>query len=735
MDNSPKVTYKIGPRALGEAEIVQKLYSQYQRAKVYDQKNWNRWQKNVRFHWGIDNDLGLGQWPTGVVADLMQQGRQVGTFNLCRPTVNNFAGDIMQAPFGFKFSPIDGAENSTTQKINAQIYIDKDVCAWKATELEMVVGGLIMRSDIEMYVNKNFPPKDYVGLRVILPGMITYDPDWKDSKSQACKWCDKESYLSAEQILEIYGTDPDKRGKITQSILFAALGKDALKALAEWEAKYGADYGDNTGAIPYQDRPEIWGSRYKVIEHFEMKIVKKRYEYAITETGDEISIPDMGDVAAKVEWLNTNVPGWIPDQIFEETIDEKVQYVTAYCPGLSVSFCLASGPTEIQCGRLQFFPWSAYRMYGEYGGIIDAIIDAQETINYWESMVIHKLQVDGGSGSQFMDPSAFESEGEADRYIAERNNPRAVFRMRKDALRQYPNGPAVPTMKASFPNEAYQHLQHIIEMLWPKLSGITPASRGEAESAQESGVLYNQKKLQAQVERMVVHESLRTWYNELGEAYLYQTAHMRAGKRMEFFDRKTKQPVVWNDRQIIRDDVGNEVEVIIDDITSLKRNRHKVDIIESADSPSRRDEVIRTVSVYARSIPATQPLTLMELTHEIAKNIDVFDEEQKAQLDADYEKERVIAEQQIKTNLVKLQLEEAAATMQLMQMQQQIAAMQAGVQPGMPQQSQPGGSVDGAPAPEIPNQEQAVEGMQEIAPEQQMMSENSQMIPQESGAL
>jgi hypothetical protein len=682
-------------RNLSESEVVKRLYAQHQRAKAHEAKNWERWQKNIRFHWGIDSDLGLGQWPASTVADMVMQGRQVGTFNLCRPTVNNFAGEIMQSPFGFKYSPVDSAENSITQKLNSQIYIDKDVCDWRQVELDMVIGGLIMRSDVEMYISKEYAPKDYVGLRTLLPGVVTYDPNWKASRSKECAWADKETYLSAQQILDLYGDTCEKRRGIMRSVLYKAYGERALEALAEWEFKYGAEYGQNTGAIPYQDRPEIWGSMYKVIEHYEMKIIKKKYEFVVTETGDEIPIPEGLDVAEKIQWLNTNVPGWIPDQVFEDEIDEKIQYVTAYCPGISQEFYLSHGQTEIQCGRLQFFPWSAYRMYGEYGGILDAVIDAQETLNYWESMIIHKLQVDGGSGSQCYDPSAFESDSEADRYVKERNNPRAVFRLRKDFLRQYPNGPAVPTVKSQFPSEAYEHLRHIIEMMWPKLSGVTPASRGEAESSSESGVLYNQKKIQAQVERMVVHESLRNWYNDLGEAYLYQHVHMRQGKRISFYDRKEKAEVVWNNRTTIKDESGFEVEVILDDIRSLKRFRHKVDIVESADSPSRKDEIIRNAAAFMDRVPGTKPLTQMDLSHEIAKNIDVWDDDQKALLDGNHQKEKMIAEQQIKTNLATLQLQELQAKMQVVQLQQQLQAAQ------MQQQQSPAGAANQLAAPGV----------------------------------
>ncbi len=725
----------LNQRTLTETERVNRLYSQHQRAKAHDKKNWDRWQQNIRTYWGIDNNLGMGQWPANVVAELIQQRRLVTTFNLCKPSVNNFAGEILQSPFGFKYSPVDNAENSTTAKLNAQIYIDKEVADWRQIDLELVTGGLIMRSDIEMYIVDEYAPKKYIGLRPCLSGVLTWDIDWKTSKSGDAKWVDKESYLSAEEILDMYGSNAKTRGDVVKSALFNTFGEAYVRMLAEWEAIHGPEYGDNTGAVPYADRADIWGSRYKVIEHFEMRKVPRKIEYVVTEDGEDIEIPqDLADVSKKIEWLNDNVPGWIPDQIFEETVYDKKQFVTTYCPGLSLNYILAEGPTDIQCNRLQFFPWSAYRMYGEYGGILDGVLDAQNVINWWESFLIHKLQVDGGTGSQFADPDAFQTLEDFHDYVDNRNDPKKVFPLKRDALRKYPNGPAMPTMKASFPTEAYEHLKHLIGELWPKLSGVTPASRGESESATEPGVLYRMKKLQAQVERYVIHESLRNFWSEVGEAYMFQHVHMRSGKRIEFYDKKTKSKLVWNDRQIVQDDYGRQVEVMIDPVHMLKSQRHKISVVESEDSPTRKDEVVQGSIEVAKVIPATKPVTLMDLTHEITKNVNIFDEEQKLMLEDNHQKERGQALQQIATTTAALRLQELQAQVQIKELEARLQQIELQKQAGIsPVAAAPAG-VSGQPgqggAPTLPpgQAQNAQQGLDEFAQSQSM--ENNQVVPQ-----
>jgi len=661
-DNTSKVSVPGYNRKLSEFELYTKYSTQHDRAVAFEEKNWEREKKSIACYWGIDNELGLGQWPGGVVSEMIDQRRMISTFNLCRPTVDNIAGEIMQSPFGFKYSPVDGKLTTLTEKTNRQIYADQELMDWRSTRLEMVIGGLIYRSDVEMFKSNEYNKKTgNIGLRCLLPGTVIYSPDHKSNLSKDCKWADKTSYLSAKNILDIFGKDKESRYRIIKSVMYEAFGKQYLEKLAEWEYRYGSEYGDNTGAIPYESHPDIWGTKFKVIEHFEMHRVTKKYEYVLTEDGDEITIPEeLKDASDKIRWLNETVPGWIPDQVLADETQENIQFVTTYCPGLTTKFILAHGPTEIQCGRLQFFPWSAFRLNGEYGGIIDAIIDIQRLINYWESSVVHKMQTEGTGGSQFVEEDYFESPEECDDYIQNRNNPQRVFKLKKNTLRTLPNGPAVPTSKSQFPAETYKHLEHLVQEMWPRLSRVTPASRGQSESDQESGVLFQQKRLQSQIEKYVIHESLRNWYNELGEAYIMQASHQYAGERREFYNPATKETIVWNERVTVTDDNGYQMDVIIDDISELRKKRHKVSIVESPDSPTRKVEIMRTSTDAMKAIPQTRVLTHLDLSQKILMNIDVIteDDDAKAELEENYKFEKEAAMQQLKTTIAQNRLTE-----------------------------------------------------------------------------
>ena len=162
-DNSSKVSVPGYNRKLSEFELYTKYSTQHDRAVAFEEKNWEREKRSISCYWGIDNELGLGQWPGGVVSDMIDQRRMISTFNLSRSTVDNIAGEILQSPFGFKYSPVDGKLTTLTEKTNRQIYADQELMDWRSTKLEMLIGGLIYRSDVEMFKSNEYNSKPVPG--------------------------------------------------------------------------------------------------------------------------------------------------------------------------------------------------------------------------------------------------------------------------------------------------------------------------------------------------------------------------------------------------------------------------------------------------------------------------------------------------------------------------------------------------------------------------------------------
>jgi hypothetical protein len=698
-------------RYYSTADLSLKIDREYTNALHYNDKNWRRSEESWRFYWGLDGEKGLGQWPAEAIAHMVREGRHIATYNLVRPLVDNIAGGIMKSPFSIDFSPIDTDVSSLTYAIKDLLYTDKELTDWRVHELSLVIGGLIYRGDLEMYINKEYHKDGNIGLRALLPGTMTYDPYWKTPRSKDCRKCWKTSWLTPRQMLDIYsGAEAD----IKMAVMFRKYGENTIKMLTEYYERMGDEYGDNQGIFPYPHDEEMWGSQYKVIEYYHMEKVSHKVEFVMTEDDHKVYLPkDLidADPAEKIAWYNANVPGWIPDQVFEDTDTEDVQFVTTVVPSLSQTLVLANGPTQVQCGRLQFFPWSASRLNGEFGGVVDAIKDAQRTVNYWESLMTNKIQTEGGGGAQFIDPEAFETEAEYHRYIAERNNPKAVFRLKRSFLRTYPNGPAVPVHKSPFPHEAMEHLKHMIEMILPKLSKVAPANQGRSEHSGESGYLFRLKKLQADIEQYTIHEGLRCFWNEVGEAYMYQAMQTYGNGHPRRVVNPGSKKAFWINKHEKRTVDGCEVECIVNDLSRLKEFRHRVMVVESDDSPTRKVEITQVASSLLQSMPQTKILTITELAHTLAKTFDSFDEEKQAVLEEHHKLEMEAAQQQLRSGIAAGKVQELTAMIQAQQLQAQLQGAGAanpqqaaeGGMPGQPQGGAPGGPPS-FPAAEVPEE-------------------------------
>jgi hypothetical protein len=701
----------------------------YTNTLMWDQKNWDRIVENWRFYWAIDSDKGLGQWPSSAVPEMIKEGRQLGVYNFCRSTVDNIAGGIMKAPWSYDFSPVNAQMTSLTYALKDVHYIDRELCDWRIHELEMVIGGLIGQSVMEMYINREYDKKQgNIGLRTVPAGSVRFDVSWKSGRSKDCRKAYRELHLTARDMLKLY---TKKTSEIVKHVIKDKLGEEALKTHALQDLVWGEEYGPNNGIIPFPNNDEIWGSFYKVVELYEMETITTPYEYVVTESGDEVRLPaNLKTPEEKIAWLNDVVPGWIPDQVFSDTEDIDLQYKTVFCPSMG-AFVLAYGPTEVQAGRLQFFPWSAARINGEYGGIIDLIKDAQKNINYWESLITYKIQVEGGGGAQFADKSAFASEADYVDYVRNRNNPRKVFPLKQGALREFPNGPAVPVVKSPFPQEAMNHLQHLIAEVLPRISKTTPASQGRSESSQESGYLYRLKKLQADIEQYVIYESLRNFWNEVGEAYLFQAARTYGnGIERKFYNPATKQDLVINKRETRTDDNGNTIEVMVNDFSQLLKIRHKVQVTESEDSPTRKVEIMQVAQSLLQNTPPEKALTRMELAHTLAKQLDSFDEEKKRRLDMYHEKEMELVNAELEMKIAQAQAGKYQAEMAMQPPPPQAAVSSPGqsgtAQTGggqVPQEQKPALTLEAPPGMggrAIPSP--LSQDVQEGAPEQQQMA-------------
>jgi hypothetical protein len=671
-------------RTLSESEQAFRVYQEFGRAINYHDKNVARSLENFQYYWGRDGEKGMGQWPAAVAAEMSREGRFIATYNFCQPIVDNIAGAMMKAPYSIEYTPTEGELNSLTMMLKNMLYVDKELTDWSSAALQIIIGGLIHESVGELYINREYNRKfGNIGLRARLPGSVVFDPLWRSHRQKDLRKCWATAWMTPLEMIETWD---DKGDDIMRAMYVRQNGgvQQALRSLAEMQRQYGDEYGANTGINPYNITDEQWGSQYRVVQQYSLRKEKVKFEFAATPHGNIILPIELEHPAEKIAWLNENASDWQPDAIFEDEDWEDVQYTDVLCPQLSMNMLLDTRPTEVQCGRIQFFPYSANRINGEAGGIIDAIKDTQKQINYWESLLTHKIQTEGGGGSQFVDPEGFQDTAEMQNYIQNRNNPRKAFKLKAGYLRKNPGGPAVPTRKSEFPSEVTAHLQHLIETVLPRISKVTPAAQGRSEASNESGYLFRLKKLQTDIERFTIHEGLRHWWNDIGDAYMFLAArHYGNGIEREFYDPRTKGTFRINERA----ERGGR-EVLLNDFARLREMRHRVVVSESEESPTRKVEVMTVASEVMRSLPQSQQLTITKMGTIVAKSLDNFDVDDQEELDEFGKLEIEFARQSMKTQVAEMRLREVSALGQT-----NILSQQQGGAPGG-EQSPPPGSAD-----------------------------------------
>jgi len=657
-------------------ENVLSTYIAWRNAKQHYQRRLNRSLENWRYYLALDNDIGLGQWPEKAVAYMLAQNRQLLTYNFAKVVVDTISGGIMQVPYIPEFYPVNEEVTTLTAAIKKASFSDKEIMDWNTSYKDLVDAGLVFEGVIKGVVSNEFSDLGNIGFEMTLPGSVIPDPMWKTSRSRDCEECFHEQWFQPRKIFEMWGD------------VFPG-----LESLVRNQFYQGAQYGENTGVTPFSTDADTWGTALRVVSHYRLKKTPYTQPFLITPNGN-INIPkELPDPASIIEWLNMTIgqDNWEPDRIFERKDWEKQCVVRRICPALSWQDVIEENKTEWQTGRLPFFWWSASRHNGEPHSIIDSIKDVQTNINYYESLITYKIQVEGGGGSQFVDRQGFANDEEFERYRRYRNNPLESFEVLPGYLMSGAT-PAKPTFTSQFPREVYEHLTHIIGTVLPYISKVPPAQRGTSEQSNQSGYLYKLMKMQSDQQLYTIYYGLRQFWNEVYESYLLQSPNTYSNELLprKFTFNKGKESMVLNEPVTLPD--GSQG--IRNDVRELKRIRHKVIIAEVQDSPTKNLEDLQVLGEYMSKIPPDKPGTIQYLLNKSAEKIDQFDVEDREALKAIGEKELALAMETIdaKTEQAKLLKLQAA---------QQIQAI---LNPPQPPQI-PGGmqAGTGAPAPQLPS--------------------------------
>lgn len=668
---------------LKASDSVMSVYIGYNNAKTYYERRRRRCTENWRYYWAHDPDLGLGQWPEQSVNYMIQQGRQLTQFNFIRVIVDTIAGGIMQLQFDPEFYPVNEEITTLTYAIKKAMYSDKELCDWDATYLNLVRDGLVQEGVIKMFIDRTYDELGNVGFRGCLPNSVFASPNWKTWSGKDCKKCWYDTWHSDEELIKLI---PEQADYIKYQI-------------SHGHVKKAEEYGNYESATPYAGSGDMSGSQYRMTSQYDMVDEVEENEYAITENGD-IEIPQDIPPEDRPEWLNKFHPTWSPEYVYTKPTRVKRCYVRSIIPALTVDRVVINKPTEIQIGRLPFFFWAASRANGESSSIVDSVKDPQMLINYMESLNLYKIQIEGGGGSQFADRTAFATNEEFQDYKANRNNPAKVFETKPGLLAEGKT-PAIPTSKTGISNEAYQMINHLISVVLPQISKVTPAMRGLGEGQGESGKLYQLMKIQSDQQVYTIHYGLRIFWNEVYEAYFLQAADLYSQQQIQrtFSLNRGREKIVLNER--VKDEDG-QVIGIKNDVSLLRSIRHKVIISDKISSPAEKVEQLDAIGKFIQNLGGSSPLVTKFLVQKATQLMHPFDDDDKDTIEA-------LCELDMENAVNATMLQNLQAKVQVLQWEDQLkqtiqakeqkeAQERAGIPPGQPEGGQPQGEQGEVPA-------------------------------------
>jgi len=197
-------------------------------------------------------------------------------------------------------------------------------------------------------------------------------------------------------------------------------------------------------------------------------------------------------------------------------------------------------------------------------------------------------------------------------------------------------------------------------------SKVTPTTLARPESGTDpSGKLFRMLKIQADQLVYTIHYGLRIFWNVAYEGYLRQAYHQYSNESIPRYFQKGKETTILNER------VGDTIK---NDVSKLKKVRHKIIISEKQESPTEKMDNIATLSAHMERVPPEAIATRSVITSEINKNVEQFSTEAREKLKIAGEKELDVALSSLELQKKKIELETIQIDEALKKMQKEPLA-------------------------------------------------------------
>ena len=158
------------PEGYGKVQYHQDLYRSFARRNANDSTRQTR-------NWGLFSGVNGKQWDPAAMAVLLSESRAPHTVNFIQKHIQSIAGNFYQNDFDIDFEPNVGTPNDDTLLLKHLYLTDRNRGNWQKAKRKLILGGLVHRGSIEMYIDYKTDPRGSISIRWINKDSILYDPD------------------------------------------------------------------------------------------------------------------------------------------------------------------------------------------------------------------------------------------------------------------------------------------------------------------------------------------------------------------------------------------------------------------------------------------------------------------------------------------------------------------------------------------------------------------------------
>jgi len=540
-------------------EKILKIESEFDRALDADSRNRERSYVNWRAYFGVDG----GQWPTKILQQLNDEDRHAASFNIIQSKVDTLAGSLASEIYDADWIPIEGSRNSLTEGLKDSYYADSELCEYDKHMSDVIRDAMIYCGDLKMVMSKDHNPLRNIAYKRVTPGFLVRDPYWISLDDKDCMRAWEIFHLSAIEIRDKYGI---RNPRIDAEI-------------RNWQ-RMGGEYPlEEYDSFDYRHRIRLHsrGHLFRVIEYHWMEPVQTtRLMGKKINSQRWIPFPITNQKEKLEAYMIKNKID--PTTLAEHPYEDKIHHVTTICPTLTQTELLEDGISVVQPKRLPYFHFTANRAMGVDKGIVDDIIDIQETINRRESKLTDMIGTATGGG-KLVNKDLFKTAEQRRRFEKEANNPGYIEfvegeELSKERSIHYLNS-------NQFPSTLINQLERMWDIV-DRVSKVPAAMDAMSESANESGILFERKLQVSRMGLMTISNNLKNFRHSLAEAYYEQWQLAYNGPEREFATRDGRHRVTLNRRVFNADDGRLYIENRPDQIP-----RCHVVVTESKNSPNR----------------------------------------------------------------------------------------------------------------------------------------------------